>query len=42
MGTNIRIAPQEHLAKSRADVEFLREAARALAQELMAIEVSRQ
>ena len=42
MATNIRIALQELLDKSGADVDFLREAVRVLAQELMEIEVSRQ
>src|SRR5690625_701545 len=42
MATNLRIALQELLDKSNADIDFLREAVRLLAQELMEMEVSRQ
>lgn len=42
MATDISIALEELLDKTGADVDFLREAVRALVQELMEIEVTRQ
>ena len=42
MATDIRIALQELLDKSGADIDFLREALRVLTQELIELEVSRQ
>src|SRR5690625_4376771 len=42
MATDFRIALQELLDKRGADVDFLREAVRMLAQQLMELEVSRQ
>lgn len=42
MTTDFRIALQELLDKSNADIDFLREAVRVLTQELMEVEVSRQ
>src|SRR5690606_31775631 len=42
VATDISIALEELLDKTGADVDFLREAVRALVQELMEIEVTRQ